>query len=377
MKKILHIASFKGNVGDIINHKGFYNILREVIGDFTVNQVELRNFYRSANPRFYFDEHYADFVNTYDLLVIGGGGFFDVRWDNSSNGTTLDFSENFVDRVKIPALINAMGYHEYPGVTNECQCAKFADFLKKTSTKDNWIVSVRNDGSYERLDKRYGKFPFMEKIIKVADNGFYAGIKHTDSRFVLEGKTIGFCITNDLFCDEYNHGIDTDLFNTNIAKLIETLIEEGNRIILFPHIPSDLTIIQRLLHQIADKYKRESIIVGPYTSSDSLSPDLVAQYYSMCDTFVGMRFHSLILAYQLGIPAIALCGHAQIEALYKDIGYESMAVVVNSSDFINELRHKIEIIRVKDVDYQKTRENADLYLQSLKEKYSKLLMQNY
>ena len=48
--KIIHLASFNGNVGDMINHIGFYNNIRKyVTSDITIKQIEIRNYYRSWN----------------------------------------------------------------------------------------------------------------------------------------------------------------------------------------------------------------------------------------------------------------------------------------------------------------------------------------
>lgn len=89
-KHLLHIASFKGNVGDIINHEGFYNKLRSQI-DFDIEQIEIRKFYRNAGE-LNFDSELVKKINEYDGLVIGGGGLFDIRWNDSLTGTTVDMS---------------------------------------------------------------------------------------------------------------------------------------------------------------------------------------------------------------------------------------------------------------------------------------------
>ncbi len=175
--KILHIASFKGNVGDIINHNGFYNITNNIFNNPTYEKVELRNFYRSAKPRLEFNRDFASKLDKYDMLIIGGGGFFDVRWDYSNTATTLDFTNEFIENVNIPVLVNAMGYHGYPGATTEKHCRCFSDFMNKITNMPNWHVTLRNDGSLERIQTRFKDERFVSRLVKVADNGFFAETK--------------------------------------------------------------------------------------------------------------------------------------------------------------------------------------------------------
>ena len=61
--KIIHLASFNGNVGDMINHIGFYNNIRKyVTSDITIKQIEIRNYYRSWNEAA-FDQIFIEMVN--------------------------------------------------------------------------------------------------------------------------------------------------------------------------------------------------------------------------------------------------------------------------------------------------------------------------
>ena len=49
MLKFLHVASFKGNIGDNANHLGLYDRLRESIGEFEVHEFEIRRtFWKDA-----------------------------------------------------------------------------------------------------------------------------------------------------------------------------------------------------------------------------------------------------------------------------------------------------------------------------------------
>lgn len=76
MLKILHVASFIGNIGDNASHAGLYNILDKFSEPYLVDCVEIREFYLNykAGPIKIFDESFVSCANKYDLVVIGGGG---------------------------------------------------------------------------------------------------------------------------------------------------------------------------------------------------------------------------------------------------------------------------------------------------------------
>lgn len=342
MIRIIHITSFKGNIGDRINHNGFYKLIQDLYGEVKIEQVEMRDFYFSAKNRKRFDCEFAEYINRFDMCVLGGGSFFDAQWENSNTGVSMDLSSEFIDRIKVPVLVNAMGYHEYPDVTNSEICSKFQKFLKLISSRDNWLITVRNDGSYERLISRYGT-EIINKTHKVPDNGFFCDFL-TDKEIEKEKITIGMCITNDLFSEEYNKDVTTDIFNKIIANFIDEQSEKNRRIILFPHTPNDIDVISKIFFYLKSETKRNNIVVAPYNANTEESIGILGTYYNSCDCVIGMRFHSLVSAMRLRVPAIALTGHRQIEALFEDLSLLDYRVRVDNINFVNSLSDCLERI---------------------------------
>lgn len=326
MRHILHIASFCGNIGDNINHAGFYDLFANVFSGYQVDQIEMRDFYASAKNRKRFDAQFIKQINAYDLLILGGGGFFDLRWDFSATGTTIDLDSTGIDKIEIPVLVNAMGYHEYPDAQRSVLYEKFTTFIANISRK-NWFVTVRNDGSYERMFSRYAGSS-LSGIIKVPDNGFlYSPPK---DRFVHYKKAIGLCITNDLFTEEFNGFTDPVNFNRTIAEYIDQLAAAGYQIVLFPHTPSDVSTASIVLDYVSRQTQRTAITVAPFATGGKDEVDRLAQYYMGCCCVVGMRFHSLVLALDCNIPTVALAGHQQIESLFAEVGLSKHCIRANS-----------------------------------------------
>lgn len=72
--KVAHLASFKGNFGDVANHLGFRNWFSGLIkSDIHWGNIEIRDFYRGNRK---FDASLVAEFNAYDLVVIGGGNYF-------------------------------------------------------------------------------------------------------------------------------------------------------------------------------------------------------------------------------------------------------------------------------------------------------------
>lgn len=336
--RILHVASFHGNIGDLINHAGFYDNMRSYFKvEPEINELEMRHFYR--NERMYaFDLSFAEKANQYDVLILGGGGFFDVRHNDSATGTTIDISKEVIDRIKVPVIVNAMGYPEYEGDYQEAK-KRFGEFLQYVLNKQNWFVSFRNDGSVSRIIRSIGKSITEDQLMKVPDNGFF--FPKTNDLNIRSERKIGFCISNDDFSKKFNGDITEEVFNKQISTEIKRIINRGYKIVFFLHTPQDITTLSILEHYIGAKDFRYNVEIAPYDPNGSEAPYELERYYRKCDLIVGMRFHSNILALQNRIPTIGLAGHEQIKALFDEIGLSDNCIPVQGYSYIDKLDLKI------------------------------------
>ena len=339
--RIMHIASFAGNLGDIINHNGFYDGLKKYItNDIEIDQIEIRKFYNNSNQQ-KFDIDLVHTINGYDALVIGGGGFFDVRWNNSHTGTTLDFTDDFIDEIKIPVILNLMGYHESYDDDYSLAFNNFQRFIKKVSTKKNWFISIRNDGSFKRMQKRFG-CEFLTNILKYPDSGFYFSCNN--DYVERTNKIIGVNISNDLFFNYFTNNVQTEKFNSDILEYIAYILNKKYKLMFIAHTPKDIDLAYSLINKLNALDKRNNIIVAPYMPFDNYGAYEMKRYYEMCDLIVGMRFHSNILSIAAKTPVIGLAGHEQIEALYREIDMKDYCIRVGEENYIYKLIHKTDEI---------------------------------
>ena len=85
---ILHIASFTGNIGDNANHLGFRGWFERVAeADVIWTELEIREFYWKNR---FWDRSFVEYANGFNLIIIGGGNYFELWVDKSPTGTSIE-----------------------------------------------------------------------------------------------------------------------------------------------------------------------------------------------------------------------------------------------------------------------------------------------
>ena len=146
--RILHLASFSGNIGDNANHMGFRPWFAAQVGrEVTWTNCEIREFYWKERA---FDADFVTIANSYDALVVGGGNYFELWVENSPTGTSIAISLEDFDKIRVPIFFNALGVDSGQGVPEKSK-QNFTRFLSKLLSSDQYLVSVRNDGAVDTL----------------------------------------------------------------------------------------------------------------------------------------------------------------------------------------------------------------------------------
>ena len=350
----IHIASFAGNIGDLINHQGFYSSFE--LEEKNIKKIEMRRFYRNCREgKLEFDENLTDEINRAKALIVGGGGFFDVYWNESNTGTTLNMSKKFIDSIRVPVIVNAMGFHVDRTKTEAIK--KFYKFFCYIKEKPNWYISIRNDGSGKRLQELYG-CGILDGLNIVPDNGFMIKNKVKCSGVPID-KTIGFNLTNELIDLKYTNGISAEYFNSEISKLILNFLKKDYCCIFFLHTPQDITTLIKIMNQIGAEKFRNNIVIAPYLPFDiSGGLEDFLYYYSKCKLVIGMRFHANVACIASNIPVIGLSIHEQISDMYDEIELSEYCVRVGEYDWIAKLRRKISFI----AENQENERNAQCHV---------------
>lgn len=340
--KILHLASFSGNIGDNANHSGFRPWLEAVAhrkAEWT--ELEIREFYWKERQ---FDESFVQLVSDFDLLVIGGGNYFELWVEHSATGTSIDIPPDVLARIRTPIFFNALGCDEGQGAS-ATSLGRFRCFLEKLTASAQYLVTVRNDGAMATL-RRHLPASLTENIHVIPDGGFFLQFAESEVPYLrASNRRIGINLASDMaeirfrnfgkeggyerFCDEFAH-------------MLQRLAEEDPEIqyIFFPHIYRDLAIVSDIVSRLGDRLRRTRVSSAPYLTGPEGAQHIFGLYRE-CHLILGMRFHANVCALAMGVPAIGLCNYPQIKHLYREIGSPDKCVSVSEPGFSMPLGKRI------------------------------------
>ena len=344
--KALHLASFNGNIGDIANHIGFWNLFKKYV-DNTVNvtPLEMREFYQSWNLR-KFDSESVSEVNRYDLLVIGGGNFFDVKWDYSDTGTTLNLSPALLDKITIPIVFNGMGAEYSPAPRFEQARRSFDSFIHSIDGREKTVVSVRNDDSMMLL-KTFFSTPALQNIIQIPDGGFFTSAKEYCHPEIPAGqKIIAVNLAKDRIADRWGNEKNYLAYCQEFAQFIKKVLSDNQayHFVFVPHIPSDLQAILDVLQYVDDCYCRRSVTIAPYLNGWNTPGDYLVDLYRKASVSIGMRYHSNICSIAMETPTIGIVTLDKHVALYKSIGMQDRLFNVRTTPFKEALYERLSSV---------------------------------
>ncbi len=348
--KAVHLASFNGNIGDIANHAGFWNLFRKYVTDgIEVTYLEIREYYKSWHLR-KFDDTFADMVNEYDLLVMGGGRFFDVKWEYSRTGTTIDLPESILEKIRIPIVINGMGVDYSPENCSEDIKNRFGAFIRYLDSRKETVVSVRNDNSLQVLKRHFlGNTP--RNVIEIPDGGFFTKAGDYSHPEIPANKTIvSINVANDRINDRWGNIEAYKLYCEEFGKFIDKVLEHSEvHFVFVPHIPSDIQAVYDILQFVPDHHRRRNITVAPYLNGLNTPGDYLVDIYKKSVVTIGMRYHANICSIAMGTPTIGIVTLEQHKDLYRNIGAADRLFNVREVPFSDALYDKLfSVIRDKE-----------------------------
>jgi polysaccharide pyruvyl transferase WcaK-like protein len=351
--KILHIASFMGNIGDNASHLGFYKLLKKNISNYQINKIEIRKFYKNYDKpdRMFFDKEFISHINSFDLCVIGGGGFLDYWVPKSQTGTTIDIDPALLQFISTPTLITSIGSNPHKKVP-EGNIKKFRIFLDKVSENKNIKIAVRNDGSIESIRRDIGE-KYIDKITEILDHGFFYDV---ESSFfpIVKQDYVAINITNDQvkMLSSIRGEIDIENYHKELALVVDYIVDKLNLHIVFvPHIYSDLRAISDLLENIDDSIIRNHITIAPCIQGDE-GVNYLFSIYKKSEFVIGTRFHSNVCSLAMKKFTIGLIVLDRVKYLYDYFGLSKQAVTLEGgfSKNIIDILIKSKPVSNKSID---------------------------
>lgn len=341
--RILHIASFSGNIGDNANHIGFRSWVEGLTDrPITWTELEIRQFFWRERA---WGTDLVDQVNSYDALVIGGGNYFELWVENSPTGTSIAIAPELWAQICVPVFFNALGVDPGQGVPEACR-ERFTSFLDTLLADDRMLVSVRNDGARKNLTDHIGKAQ-ADAVLHAPDNGFFAGFTPATEISLFSDKRVERFITLNLASDmadirfgAFADGVDG--FASEIARAIDELSRCDPTVgfLFAPHIFRDLDVVNRVIDRLPDRLRRTRIAQTPYGTGDGVAR-AVFSYYAASDVCVGTRFHANVVPIGNLRQTLGLVCYPQISALYDEVGQPDRCIDVSVPGFSEILVNRV------------------------------------
>ena len=343
--RVLHVASFIGNIGDNANHKGSELLRNQFLDyEFDITRKEMREFF--WKKWIFNSDDFVNEANSYDLVMIGGGNYFELWVENSMTGSSIDINIDYLRKINTPILFYSLGFDLGQGVP-QANIDKFRIFMDYLTSSSKYFVSVRNDGALDNFEKLYAD-RYKNKIAEIPDGGFFTyilNLKHYEIEYGMTNVIIN--VAGDMPEIRFpgtNGKITYEEFTKDFAGIIDELNEEYSdnmNFIFVPHIFRDLKISYDIIDNVTDRVRRNNIKVAPYLIGDK-GHDYIFSLYNQSDLVLGMRFHSNVCSYALMKNVIGLVNYVQLSNLYKDINSNEY-VEVNKNGFTKELIDKIRM----------------------------------
>ena len=341
--KIAQLASFRGNIGDNANVVGTRLMLARHLRR-PIEYTNLEYLEYEPDPRWggrKFDDDFVATANAHDLLIIGGGGFFELAVDKSSTATPINVSNQMLARIRVPIVFHALGFDISAGVTPQ-RVVRFRKFLRYALSQERILISVRNDGSLANLAGTIDP-DLAAAVHKVPDGGFFTELTPCEHIELPPGKTtLAVNLAGDSLGRRYREADRGDanfrLFLEQLAGVLNRWLadNENRHVVLVPHIPEDLYVLWRLLERVGPPRMRKRLTVAPYIHGPE-AHDYIFDIYRRSHLVLGMRFHANVCPIALGVPTIGLITHPQIANLYRELDLPDLAIDARGPDFGSNL----------------------------------------
>jgi len=340
--KILHIYNFtSANAGDTILPICVRDIFTKTFNsDIRWTSLSIRKDVTSDT---------INYVNQFDLIVIGGGGLFisDSNYNNKS-GWQWSIANDLLDKITSPISIFAVGYNQFNLAP---KFPKIFHTALKDLHKKSLFFGIRNHGSIKSLGNILsGKISYQP-----CPTTFINYIYDLNTSSNAKKKNISFVIAFDRY--EYRYKNDLNFFVNNTKLLITKLSNKYNIELVF-HYPGD----EMILH-IDDFFKN----IKHVFLFDS-NPKNIIDYYSNTSLVFAMRGHAQMIPFGLGVPFISLITHPKLQWFADDVLFHKYCLEITDKEFVNKAIFFVEEIFL---NYEKVRnkilsKNKQLYLQTYK-----------
>jgi polysaccharide pyruvyl transferase WcaK-like protein len=230
-----------------------------------------------------------------DVLVLGGHGLFMVDSNkNNNSGWQFNISLDNLKRLSAPLVVFGVGYNRFYDQPDFIPV--FSEHLQLTLEKSIFF-GIRNHGSINKL-KEYLPSALHERIRfqpcpTTMLLSFFPAL--ADIMQPKQYNKIGVCLAFDRL--SHRLGPNPNLVLKQIADSLKLIESEGYSVEILDHaIPNRQSPYYRLFSDLGFQIRNLS----------NTPPCLLCRAYSGYSSIIGMRGHSLMIPFGLGIPVCSI-----------------------------------------------------------------------
>jgi len=279
-----------------------------------------------------------------DLVIFNCGHYF--FWDSKLPGKWTKLRASYP--LFLAKLFN-IPYGIYPHSFGPFEFRLYQlpiKFYYKNLFSDAKFLFTRESLSKEFLKKQIkGNF----KVQNLIDSGFFVEERESEeaerilSKYNLEeNKFIAMTIrlskrgsSEKLSSEKY------EKYANKLSLIIDKIIDEYQyKVGLVCQVPSDKIHSQNVIKKLDEKKREKCKIID-----EKLSPETLEAFYNKSRLLIGMRFHSLIFALNVGTPVMGIYYHhigPKISGLMEDFRWENLEFDLENlevENFMNEVNY--------------------------------------
>ena len=316
-----------------------------------------------------FDENFVKMVNVSDGLLIGAAVTFNGQKYQTKTGTRIELPLDLWDKIIKPVIFYGVSFRHWKN-----QKYNNLNAFRKTFglilNKENFLISVRNDGTLEWLEKILDR-KLSEKVYVIPDPAIYVktedrshpeiykdkkniilSLNNEDEVYRFSGRNrellwplMSFWIPEKSMCKIWRSipGWDRKrtVFLKNLSGALEMLSKEMDiNVILAPHYFDDFKIISRFIPMTPLRFPHQVLISTGMARANQSS--YFYDLYKKADLSLSMRVHSMSPSIGLGTPTIALTSQSRMTEFLKDSGLETIGLDIFDELLANKLYEKMK-----------------------------------
>lgn len=285
---------------------------------------------------------YMRLIKKVDCIVYGGGTLYKELY-SSTGRSPYSVIIRMMGFNLLAKLFATKLYHLNIGIGS--LKTGIGKLISKVALESATLTIFRDQQSY---DFAKNTLRISKKKIKKSTDGLFmnhiweepwrgASLKFNPKKYK---NVIGINVLSDI-----PDWIDRDRYIATMRRFVTELLDQNNYVIFMPfqhafNPRSDLTFTKEIFGDILKGRKN-------YTLLSEVPIDLVSSYMQQCDLFVGMRFHSLLLATVNRVPFVAVAYDTKCWRFIEETNYR-YAIELEKLQFDNLLKLCQKAIATKE-----------------------------